>query len=425
MITERVFGEIPEAWKIVRLKKVLTTLRNGLTVTQNTHGKGYPVTRIETISEEKIDPNRVGYISELSERDINEYRLIERDILFSHINSLEHIGKTAIYEGVPKLLIHGMNLLMLRPNKNEVYPEYLLYTLKFFKMRNIFRAMAKKAVNQASINQTELGRLKIALPSLPEQRKIAKVLSGVDGAIRRVNESIAKTGRLKKGLIQKLLIEGIGHKEFRETKIGKIPKTWKVRKVRDLFDVKTGTTPSTKQRKYWKAGTVNWMTPTDLSKLNDEIYIEKSERTITKIAMKETNLTLMPKGSIIISTRAPVGYVAVLEEAATFNQGCKGLIPKRPEETCSEFYCYYLLSKKYVLVNLSGGSTFKELSKKRLESFYIPLISYSEQKKISEILSAVDYKLGLDRKRKGKLERIKRGLMNDLLAGKRRVKVAM
>lgn len=267
--------------------------------------------------------------------------------------------------------------------------------------------------------------MKFSLPPLPEQRRIVEALSSVDNAIQRVDEAIGKTERLKKGLMQKLLTEGIGHKEFEETKIGKIPKAWKVRKVRDLFDVKTGTTPSTKQRKYWEAGTVNWMTPTDLSKLNDQIHIGKSERKITGIAMKETNLTLMPKSSIIISTRAPVGYVAILEEAATFNQECKGLIPKRPEETCSEFYCYYLLSKKYVLENLSGGSTFKELSKKRLESFNTPFLLYPEQKKIAEILSTVDYKLGLDRKRKGKLERIKRGLMNDLLTGRRRVKVAM
>ena len=75
--------------------------------------------------------------------------------------------------------------------------------------------------------------------------------------------------------------------------------------------------------------------------------------------------------------------------------------------------------------NLSGGSTFKELSKKRLESFNIPLLSYSEQKKVAEILSMVDHKLELDRKRKEKLERIKTGLMNDLLTGRRRVKVAM
>jgi len=155
------------------------------------------------------------------------------------------------------------------------------------------------------------------------------------------------------------------------------------------------------------------------------MHVGKSERKITGVAMKETNLTLMPKGAIIISTRAPVGYVAVLEEAATFNQGCKGLILKRPEETFSEFYCYYLLSKKYVLENLSGGSTFKELSKKRLESFNIPFLPYSEQKKIVEILSAADHKLGLDKMRKRKLKHIKKGLMNDLLTGRRRVKVAM
>lgn len=203
--------------------------------------------------------------------------------------------------------------------------------------------------------------------------------------------------------------------DYQQTSIGKVPKDWKVRKVKELFDVATGTTPSTKQRKYWKGGTINWLTPTDLSKLNGRIYVAESERKITEKALKETNLTVMPKGSIIISTRAPVGYVAVLKEATTFNQGCKGLIPKNFDEICSEFYCYYLLSKKRLLENLSGGSTFKELSKRRLESLNIPFPPFPAQKKIAEILSTVNDSLQKVDESITKTERLKKGLMRKLL----------
>jgi type I restriction enzyme S subunit len=245
----------------------------------------------------------------------------------------------------------------------------------------------------------------------------------VDLAVAKTGEVIAKTERLKKGLMQELLTKGIGHKEHRQTPIGKIPEEWQVRKVSDFFVVETGTTPSTKKEEYWRNGTINWITPTDLSELNGKIQIRNSERRITEKATKDTSLTLMPKGSIIISTRAPVGYVAVLEEPATFNQGCKGLIPKNSHEVCSEFYCYYLLSKKQMLQNISGGSTFKELSKQRLEAFYLPTLPFSEQERIAEILSTVDSKLELERNEKAKLERAKRGLMDLLLTGKIRVKV--
>jgi type I restriction enzyme S subunit len=202
-------GKIPRDWEVVRLRDVLLLLRNGLTAKQNKEGNGYPVTRIETISEEKIDPSKLGYVFEVPAKDMEEYRLIEGDILFSHINSLEHIGKTAIYEGVPDFLLHGMNLLLLRPDKNKIYPKFLLYLLRLFRGRKVFWAMSKKAVNQASINQTELGNLRIFLPLMEEQQKIAEILSTVDEAIQKTNEIIAKTERLKKGLMQELLTKGL------------------------------------------------------------------------------------------------------------------------------------------------------------------------------------------------------------------------
>lgn len=203
--------------------------------------------------------------------------------------------------------------------------------------------------------------------------------------------------------------------EYKETSIGEIPIDWQVRKVRDIFSVETGTTPSTKRPEYWEEGSVNWLTPRDLSKLNGTIRISGSERKITEKAMKETSLTLMPKGSIIISTRAPVGYVAVLDEPATFNQGCKGLILKNSNKVSSEFYSYYLLNKKYMLENLSGGSTFKELSKRRLESFDLPFISFAEQQRIAEVLSCVDDATQKIDEGIEKTERLKRGLMHKLL----------
>ena len=203
--------------------------------------------------------------------------------------------------------------------------------------------------------------------------------------------------------------------EYRDTEIGRIPKEWEVKKVYDLFDVVTGTTPSTRDKKYWDGGTINWLTPADLSKLNQTIYVNDSERKITESALKETTLTLMPERSIIISTRAPVGYVAVLKKPSTFNQGCKGLIPKRYDKVLSEFYYYYLLSQKHTLENLSGGSTFKELTKESLLNLSMPLPPLEEQQKIAEILSTVDKAIRKTDEAIAKTERLKNGLMQELL----------
>ena len=203
--------------------------------------------------------------------------------------------------------------------------------------------------------------------------------------------------------------------EFQESPIGKIPMGWQAKATDDLFVVETGTTPSTRQETYWKGGTVNWLTPTDLSRLNGKLRMKGSERKITEKALKETSLTLMPKGSIILSTRAPVGYVAILEDDATFNQGCKGLIPRGTFEILTEFYGYYLSSKKEMLQNLSSGSTFLELSKNRLEKFIMPYLPMLEQKAIVGVLGVVDSAVELADKIIAKTERLKKGLMQQLL----------
>lgn len=203
--------------------------------------------------------------------------------------------------------------------------------------------------------------------------------------------------------------------KYRQTKIGMIPKTWEVQTVGDLFDIVTGTTPSTKQSGYWDEGSINWITPTDLSKLSNEVYVDKSERKITETALKENNLTVMPEGSIIISTRAPVGYVAVLRESACFNQGCKGLIPRGSAEICAEFYCYYLRSQRYMLENSSGGSTFKELSKKRLQAFEVVFPPSVEQQRIAEILACADDAIQLADSAIARCEKLKNDLTHHLL----------
>jgi len=202
---------------------------------------------------------------------------------------------------------------------------------------------------------------------------------------------------------------------FQETSIGKTPEDWGVNKLSDLFEVETGTTPSTQKPDYWNGGNINWFTPTDLSKLNGKIQINESERKITHKALKECNLTLMQKGSLILSTRAPVGYVAFLEGKGAFNQGCKGLIPKDGEKVHSLFYAYYLLFKKEKLQNLSGGSTFKELSKTMLEKFKVPLPPFFEQQGVIEVLSCVDLAVQRIDEAIAQAQRLKKGLMQQLL----------
>ena len=262
----------------------------------------------------------------------------------------------------------------------------------------------------------------VPYPPEVERKKISSILTTVDEAIQKSRAATAGTERLKEGAMRELFTKGIGHIEFEKNEtIGIKPKDWTVKTIIDIFEVKTGSTPSTKIKEYWKDGIIKWYTPADLSYVNEKIYTEDSEKCITKKALEETNVNLVPKDTIIISTRAPVGTLGITKQKATFNQGCKGLVPRDNPNIDSLFYYYYLLDSRKSLENRSGGSTFMELSKDMLESFPVPSPLIAEKTQIATILSTIDRKLSLQRQRTAALERLKKGLMDDLLTGRRRV----
>ncbi len=194
------FQNAPE-WRGRQLDDVLESITNGLSTPQNGGVNGFRVTRIETISSQIIDLTKVGFIS--TDQDISSYKLRIGDILFSNINSISHIGKTA-FVGQEYDLYHGMNLLRLIVNKAENHPLFIYYLLNTEGVRESFRARANKAVNQASINQTELGRTAVTLPKKEEQQRIATCLSSLDELIAVQSDRLSALQTHKQGLLQQL-----------------------------------------------------------------------------------------------------------------------------------------------------------------------------------------------------------------------------
>ena len=182
------YNKLPQGWVECKLEDVLIKLCNGTSKKQNKNASGVPVTRIETISDGVINFNRVGYISEISSEDIDTYKLISGDILFSNINSDFHLGKTAIYYG-NELLLHGMNLLLIRLNKEIVLPSFINYYLNYCRFTGKFIKIAQHAVNQSSINQTKLKNFEIFLPPLNEQKRIVEK---IEEEFAKINQGIEK-----------------------------------------------------------------------------------------------------------------------------------------------------------------------------------------------------------------------------------------
>lgn len=185
------------SWQISTIGEVLEVLKNGVSCTQNKDAVGDKITRIETISQQVIDFNRVGY-SALSEADKDKSRLEVGDILFSHINSPIHVGKTAIYEGGEELF-HGINLLLIR-TKKEVNPNFFNYFLKNLFYSGYWVRNCKQAVNQASVNQQDIKKIPFLYPPLSQQLSIVDNLNSafyeIDNAIEATTQNIKNASNL-------------------------------------------------------------------------------------------------------------------------------------------------------------------------------------------------------------------------------------
>jgi len=189
-------------WKYSVLGNVTYLITNGLVIDQNDQGKGYPVSRIETISERKINLSKVGYVD--TSKNISNYRLNYGDMLFSNINSISHIGKIAYFD-INEELYHGMNLLRIVIDNNNS-SLFFYHQLTAESKKKYFESRANQAVSQASINQSELKRTPIWIPCIDEQTKIANFLSAIDDKITTKKIELDKLKTWKQGLLQQMFI---------------------------------------------------------------------------------------------------------------------------------------------------------------------------------------------------------------------------
>ncbi|WP_158293400.1 restriction endonuclease subunit S [Streptococcus suis] len=195
------FQGFEDDWEEVTLGEVVS-ISSGYTGDATLNNGKYKLTRIETISEGKVDVSRTGFSNELPDE---KYRLNFGDILFSNINSLVHIGKVAIFNTMEEVF-HGINLLRLVPNKDLINPYFIYYQLVTESKKNWSKAHANQAVNQASINQTSLSTQKISFPTLPEQEVIGTFFSTLDQEIAQVEDKLASLKEMKKTLLRKLFV---------------------------------------------------------------------------------------------------------------------------------------------------------------------------------------------------------------------------
>lgn len=187
---------------------------------------------------------------------------------------------------------------------------------------------------------------------------------------------------------------------------------WIECKVSELGEVISGATPKTEKQEYWD-GDVIWITPHDMSKLRTP-FVNNSSRKITRLGLNSCSANLLPKGSLVLSSRAPIGYFAIAQTDLTTNQGCKSIKFFKGHDPL--FHYYNFLHNVERLKLLGEGTTFSEFSKAYLENFIVKLpADLAEQARIARILSTVDAAITQTEALIAKYGRVRTGLMQDLL----------
>lgn len=356
------------------LSSLVLQMKNGTTAEQNQVGRGFPTSRIETISNGSIDPNRVRFV-ELDAASVDRWKLQHGDILLSHINSVEHIGKSAIYQGVPETLIHGMNLLLLRPDRSLVMSEYLHFGLRSHEVREHIRARCKRAINQASINLKELGAIELPVPSLEEQRRIVDLLSRAEGIVRLRREAEKKAAELIPALFLNLFGDPATN-----------PKGWPVRQVSDFVSRFEG-------GKNIQAGSENGSAYRILkvSAVTSGVYRE-SESKPSPNGYSPPTSHLVRAGDMLFSranTEELVGATAIVEKTDG-----KTLLPDKLwrfvwNEPVAPAYMHALFQSGHVrreLGKLSSGTSasMRNISQTKLYALPLPIAPYLNQKDFAE-----------------------------------------
>ncbi len=218
---------------------------------------------------------------------------------------------------------------------------YLYYLINRMDLSGYITGSAQPKLSQANLNAVVL-----ELPSIEEQKRVVSILGVLDDKIELNNKINDNLEQQAETLFQNLFIDNARSE-------------WKQGTVCDLGTVVGGSTPSKSKPEYYTDSGIAWITPKDLS-VNKSKFIYHGENDITELGLKNSSASIMPEGTVLFSSRAPIGYIAIAAGEVTTNQGFKSIVPK--PEIGTAFVYYFLKYNLPVIEGMASGSTFKEVS---------------------------------------------------------------
>lgn len=325
---------------------LIEPLRNGLTKPKAIRGKGVKMIAMGEI----FAHSRIGNIAmdrvPVTDKELEKCSIIEGDLLFARQSLvLEGAGKCSIVTSLKEPTVFESHLIRARLDREKANPYFYYYYFNSPCGKENIRTIVEQ-VSAAGIRGSDLVNLKVPFPTLEKQNRLTALLNTIDNKIalnNKINENLEQQAQ---ALFQNLFIDNARPE-------------WKQGTVCDLGSIIGGSTPSKSKPEYYTGSGIAWITPKDLS-VNKSKFIYHGENDITELGLKNSSASVMPEGTVLFSSRAPIGYIAIAAGEVTTNQGFKSIVPK--SEIGTAFVYCFLKYNLPVIEGMASGSTFKEIS---------------------------------------------------------------
>ena len=396
-------------WKEVRLGDVCTRVCSG--GTPKSTNLSYYGGEIPWLNTKEIDFNRI-YSTEKTITDSGLNNSSAKWIVPNTI-TVAMYGATAGKSCIVKVpMTTNQACCNLAINDKVADYEFVYYSLK-----NDYTTLASLANGgaQQNLNAQIIKDYVLKMPSLADQHRIASILSSLDWKIELNNKINADLEEMAQAIFKNWFVDFEPFKDgkFVNSELGMIPEGWKVGRLDEIADVVGGSTPSKAKPEYYTQKGIAWLTPKDLSN-HPAVYSSRGEIDITEEGYNSTSTKLMPKGTLLFTSRAPIGYISIAQNDICTNQGFKSVVPKKAG-TCF-LYCFL----KYVtpeIENKSTGSTFKEASGALMKSLQVIMPEQKVFEDFEEIVCPLFARIESLEKENSRLSLLRDTLLPRLMSG--------
>ena len=387
--------ELPDGWEVKRLGAFCTkigtgaTPRGGSEVYLNSR-ISHALVRSQHVFDRHFDTTGLAFISDGHAKELRNAEVQSGDVLLNITGDGVTFGRSCIVPDRVLPACVNQHVSIIRPDRRECDPGYLLSVLTHPATKGYIESFNSGGSRRA-ITKGHIESFEIPLPPLAEQKAIAAVLGALDDKIelnRRMNATLEAMAR---ALFQSWFVDfdpvrakldgrppaaldpataALFPDSFQDSEAGHIPNGWTIQPVGEVVDCVGGGTPSTTEPKYWEGGTHHWTTPRDFSSLQAPVLLD-TNRKLTDAGIAKISSGLLPAGTLLLSSRAPVGYLAIAAMPVAINQGFIAL--KCNDRASNFFMLNWCQTNMAEIESRATGTTFAEISKQNFRPIRVVL----------------------------------------------------